>query len=88
MQRKYNSIIENKLYIFINLLKGRKIIKNKWIFNMKVIKLNELNNPEFKFQIIFKSKWVAKDFLQRKDINFDQIWVSVISLIKARALII
>jgi hypothetical protein len=40
---------------------------------MKVIKSNELNNPEFKFQIIFKSKWVAKDFLQRKNIDFDQI---------------
>jgi hypothetical protein len=40
---------------------------------MKIIKSNELNGPEFKFQIIFKNKWVAKDFLQRKDINFDQI---------------
>jgi hypothetical protein len=38
---------------------------------MKVIKLNELNDPEFKFQIIFKSKWVAKDFLQREGIDFD-----------------
>jgi hypothetical protein len=63
MQRKYDSIIENKIYIFVNLLKGRKVIKGKWIFNMKVIKLNELNGSEFKFQIIFKSRWVAKDFL-------------------------
>jgi hypothetical protein len=40
---------------------------------MKIINLNELNGPELKFQIIFKSKWVAKDFLQRENINFDQI---------------
>jgi hypothetical protein len=40
---------------------------------MKVIKLNELNGSEFKSQIIFKSRWVAKDFFQRKDIDFDQI---------------
>jgi hypothetical protein len=29
MQRKYNLIIENKIYTFVNLLKGRKIIKDK-----------------------------------------------------------
>jgi hypothetical protein len=40
---------------------------------MKVIKLNELNGPKFKSQIIFKNRWVAKDFLQREDIDFDQI---------------
>jgi hypothetical protein len=40
---------------------------------MKITKLNELNDPEFKFQIIFKNRWVAKDFLQRENINFDQI---------------
>jgi hypothetical protein len=56
MQRKYNSIIKNKIYIFVNLSKGRKAIKDKWIFNMKIIKSNELNVPEFKLQIIFKNK--------------------------------
>jgi hypothetical protein len=29
IQREYDSIIENKMYIFVNLSKGRKIIKNK-----------------------------------------------------------
>jgi hypothetical protein len=29
MQREYDSIIENKIYIFVNLLKGRKAIKDK-----------------------------------------------------------
>jgi hypothetical protein len=29
MQRKYDSTIEIKIYIFVNLLKGRKVIKNK-----------------------------------------------------------
>jgi hypothetical protein len=29
MQRKYNLIIENKIYTLVNLLKGKKIIKNK-----------------------------------------------------------
>jgi hypothetical protein len=56
MQREYNSIIENKTYILVNLSKGRKAIKDKWIFDMKIIKSNELNDPEFKFQIIFKNK--------------------------------
>jgi hypothetical protein len=63
MQREYNSIIKNKIYILVNLPKGKKAIKDKWIFNMKITKLNELNDSEFKFQIIFKSRWVAKDFL-------------------------
>jgi hypothetical protein len=40
---------------------------------MKIIKLNELDSPEFKFQIIFKNRWIVKNFLQRKDIDFDQI---------------
>jgi hypothetical protein len=40
---------------------------------MKITKLNELNDPEFKFQIIFKNRWVAKDFFQRESIDFDQI---------------
>jgi hypothetical protein len=63
MQREYNSIIKNKIYILVNLPKGKKAMKDKWIFNMKITKLNELNDSEFKFQIIFKSRWVAKDFL-------------------------
>jgi hypothetical protein len=63
MQRKYNSIIKNKIYIFVNLSKGRKAIKNKKFFDVKIIKSNELNGPEFKSQIIFKNRWVAKDFL-------------------------
>jgi hypothetical protein len=40
---------------------------------MKITKPNELNGSGFKLQIIFKSKWIAKNFLQRKDIDFDQI---------------
>jgi hypothetical protein len=60
MYREYNSIIENKIYILVNLLKGRKAIK---------------------------SRWVAKGFLQREGIDFDQIWVSVVSLMGVRALI-
>jgi hypothetical protein len=71
MQREYDSIIKNKTYILVNLLKGRKVIKGKWIFNMKIIKSNELDGLKFKIQIIFKSKWIAKDFLQREDIDFD-----------------
>jgi hypothetical protein len=47
MQRKYNSIIENKIYIFVNLSKGRKAIKNKWIFNVKITKSNELDDLKF-----------------------------------------
>jgi hypothetical protein len=38
---------------------------------MKITKSNELNDPEFKSQIIFKNRWIAKDFFQRKNINFD-----------------
>jgi hypothetical protein len=56
MQREYDSIIENKIYIFVNLLKGRKAIKDKWIFNIKITKSNELNGLGFKSQIIFKSR--------------------------------
>jgi hypothetical protein len=56
IQREYDSIIENKTYIFVSLLKGRKAIKNKWIFNVKITNPNELDGPEFKPQIIFKSR--------------------------------
>jgi hypothetical protein len=56
MQRKCNSIIENKTYIFVNLPKGRKAIKDKWIFDMKVTKPNELDDLKFKIQNIFKSR--------------------------------
>jgi hypothetical protein len=56
MQREYDSIIENKTYIFVNLSMGRKIIKGKWIFDVKITKSNELDGPEFKFQIIFKNR--------------------------------
>jgi hypothetical protein len=48
MQREYDSIIENKIYIFVNLSKGRKANKGKWIFDMKIIKLNELDGLKFK----------------------------------------
>jgi hypothetical protein len=55
---------------------------------MKITKSNELNDPKFKSQIIFKNKWIAKDFLQRENIDFDQIWISIVSSMGARVLII
>jgi hypothetical protein len=63
MQRKYNSIIENKIYIFANLSMGRKAIKNKLIFDVKITKLNELDiNKEF---INFKQRflWIFQNTL-------------------------
>jgi hypothetical protein len=42
-------------------------------FRCESYKSNELNGSEFKSQIIFKNKWVAKDFFQRENIDFDQI---------------
>jgi len=49
----------------VDLPKGRKVIKNCWVFNIK-------------FDGCYKSQLVAKGFSQIKEINFDELFSLVV----------
>ena len=60
---------EQNIYTLVFLLKEKTALNEKWIYT---IKLNENNRIAW-----YKTKWVIKKFQQHKEINYDQIYTSV-----------
>jgi hypothetical protein len=56
----------------VSLPKGRKAIRGKWVFKIKDY------NEDGELIRRFKARWVAKGFLQKYGVDFDQTWVSVV----------
>jgi len=59
------SLKDRDVYKIVDLLKGRKVVKNCWVFNIK---------PDGHYQ----SCLVAKGFSQVQDINFDELFSLVV----------
>ena len=62
MEEEMNSLLENHTYELVKLSKGRKILKNKWVFKLK----NDGKN------LRYKARLVVKGFGQKKGIDFDE----------------
>ena len=64
MQEEYDSLMNNKTWTLVDLPKGRKIVKNKWVYKLKS-------------DGRFKSRLVAKGFTQVAGVDFDETWSPV-----------
>jgi hypothetical protein len=53
------------------LSKDKKVIRGKWVFKIKDY------NKDDELIKRFKARWVAKGFLQKHRVDFDQIWASM-----------
>jgi len=72
MQDEMKSLHEDETFELVKLPKGKKALKNKWVFRIK--------QEEHSSQPRFKARLVVKGFNQRKGIDFDEIFSPVVKM--------
>ena len=77
MQEEMKSLHENQTYDIVKLPKGKKVLKNKWIFKVK----NDGKN------LRYKARLVVKGFGQRKGVDFDEIFSPVVKMSSIRVVL-
>ena len=73
-----NSLQKNNTYELVELPRGRKALKNKWVFKLK----RDGNGKLMKY----KARQVMKGF-QQKGIDFDEIFSPVVKMTYIRAVL-
>jgi len=79
MDSEYKSLMENKTWTLVSLPKGRKALKNRWVY---VIKRGSDGSIER-----FKARLVIKGFLQRFGIDYNEIFSPVVRMEVLRILL-
>ncbi|GKV15591.1 hypothetical protein SLEP1_g26368 [Rubroshorea leprosula] len=67
----YELLYKNNTYELVELPKGRKTLKNKWVFKLK---------KDGDKIVRYKARLVVKDFSQKKGIDFDEIFSPVVKM--------
>ena len=71
MHEEMNSLNKNKTYDLVELPKGKKVLKNKWVFKLK---------KDGDKLVKYKARLVVKGFSQKQEINFDEIFFPVVKM--------
>jgi hypothetical protein len=74
------SIKENKTWSFVDLPRGQKAIGLKWVFKLK--------HDEHGDVVKHNVRLVAKGYVQRQDIDFDEVFAPVARMEAVRVMII
>ena len=72
MQDEIDSLHENFTYDFVELPKGKRALRNKWVFKLK--NGEDGSSPRYKAWI------VVKRFQQKKGVDFDEIFAPVVKM--------
>ena len=72
MQDEMKSLHENHSFELVKLPKGKRALKNGWVY---IVKQEEHNS-----QPCYKARLVVKGFSQKKGIEFDEIFSSVVKM--------
>ena len=78
MQEEMNSLQKNDTYELTKLPKGRKALKNKWVFKLK---------KDDKKLLKYKARLVMKGFDQKQGIDFDEIFSPVVKICSIRVML-
>ncbi|GKV53845.1 hypothetical protein SLEP1_g60358, partial [Rubroshorea leprosula] len=78
MQEEMNSLQKNNTYELVELPKGRKTLKNKWVFKLK---------KDGDKIVRYKARLVVKGFSQKKGIDFDEIFSPVVKMSSIRVVL-
>ncbi|GKV34500.1 hypothetical protein SLEP1_g42871 [Rubroshorea leprosula] len=78
MQDEMNSLHKNNTYELVELPKGRKTLKNKWVFKLK---------KDGDKIVRYKARLVVKGFSQKKGIDFDEIFSPVVKMSSIRVVL-
>ncbi|GKV15798.1 hypothetical protein SLEP1_g26549 [Rubroshorea leprosula] len=73
-----NSLHKNNTYELVELPKGRKTLKNKWVFKLK---------KDGDKIVRYKAQLVVKGFSQKKGIDFDEIFSLVVKMSSIRVVL-
>ena len=71
MHEEMNSLNKNKTYDLVELPKGKKVLKNKWVFKLK---------KDGDKLVKYKARLVVKGFSQKQGIDFDEIFSLVVKM--------
>lgn len=78
MQDEMNSLHENNTYELVKLPKGKRALKNRWVFR---VKRDHNSHPQY------KARLVVKGFNQRKGIDFSEIFSPVVKMSSIRVVL-
>ena len=77
MQEEMKSLLENHTYDLVKLPKGKKMLKNKWVFRLK----NDGQTSRY------KARLVVKGFGQKKGVDYDEIFSPVVKMSSIRVVL-
>ena len=69
------SLNENHTYVLVKLLKGKKTLKNKWVYRLKTE-----NNSQQRY----KARLVVKGFSQKKGVDFKEIFSPMVKILLSK----
>lgn len=73
-----NSIEKNRTWVLTQILDGKKALHNKWVYRFK-------EKPYHSKR--FKARLVVRDFLQKKGIDYTEIFAVVVKLTTIRLML-
>ena len=79
MQDEMNSLYENNTFELVKLPKGKRALKNKWVYKLKT--------EEHTSRPRYKARLVVKGFSQREGIDFDEIFSPVVKMSSIRVIL-
>ena len=71
MYEEMNSLDKNKTYDLVELSKGKKVLRNKWVFKLK---------KDGDKLVKYKTRLVVKGFSHKQGIDFDEIFSPVVKM--------
>lgn len=77
MESEMDSLLKNDTYELVELPKGIKALKNKWVFKLK----RDDNMTRY------KARLVVKCFGQKKEVDFDEIFSPVVKMTSIRVIL-
>ena len=78
MQEEMNSLHKNKTYELVELPKGKKALKNKWVFKLK---------KDSEKLVKSKARLEVKGFSQKHWVDFDEIFSLVVKISPIRVVL-
>lgn len=79
IKSEMESLLKNGTYELVELPKGRKALKNKWVFKLKRDENEQLTK--------FKARLVVKGFGQKEGVDFDEIFSPVVKMTSIRVIL-
>ena len=79
MHDEMDSLEKNHTYELVELPKGKKALKNKWVFKLKKDGSGKV--------VKYKARLVVKGFLQKKGVDFDEIFSPVVKMASIRIIL-